>query len=193
MKAASENRRAIYGKLRDAYKWNDEFTGISTCILAERTLSDLRWRAGKAAKKIMTEYGYSTVGKPGFRCKTTGQMVFKNNVDPMDCYDLTVTLNGMDKVTITFCPVRTNGVAVRNICYVSADPVTIRDGAFINDIIQTIVKRLTSDPGIISCKVYVNGISYCKGCEQIKQQSEEQQKKQPNPQEQIKLAQKRFQ
>lgn len=186
----TENRRAVFGKVRDAHKWNDEFTAVAMCIDAERRLSDERWYLGQLTENIVKELGYGRI-KKGFRRRETGQMHFCGHTDPMDCYDMVFSVQGVDKLFITFCPVRKDGVTVHNICIVSFEPETICNDLFATAIVDNIVHELQHNEDFLPYGVQVFGIP-CGADGQRLKESREAQKKKPDPQEQIRLNMKKY-
>ena len=186
-----ESRRAIFGKVRDAREWCDEFTSIANCILTERVMSDERWALGALVKNELYERG-SNVKVRRFRRTAAGGVVFPNNSNPLDCYDLVMSVQGLDDISVTFCPVRQDGVTVRNECLVSANPSTICEPEFVNRIINGVVECIREIVGAQEKNMTVIGIPFSEQSERIKRAEESSQKKKPDPQQQLKIIQKKY-
>lgn len=191
LECPDENRRTMFGKVSDARKWNDEFTGIANCILSERIMSDERWMLGAAVKQALYNIGYN-VKVRRFRRTSGGSVVFQNDSNPLDCYDMVFSIQGLDDIVITFCPVRQNGVTVRNECLVSSKPFTICSPDFVNRVIMSIVDTIKGIDIIQEKSVSVLGIPFSNNSERIKQTEEANQKKQPDPKKQLMHIQRKY-
>ena len=103
----------------------DRFTAAASCIRSERFFSDERFALGEAAEKTLSDAGYRIVHSD-FRGEPCPE--------PMDCYDLEATINGIDTVRLSFVPRREDGVAVRNVCILTVDSRTVPNPAVISQI-----------------------------------------------------------
>ena len=175
----SPDRKGIFSKVAEVRAWIDEFTGISNCILSERLLSDDRWHRGQLVEKTLSQVGYKAEYKR-FR-KSPAPTNIPTKVNPMDCFDVIETIQGKDRLLITFCPVRQNGVVVRNECIVSAFPQTLCNSQFVNSVVRLTVQRIQQS----NDKLSVVGIPFGNTTSISRERAEEQRKKVPNPVEQI--------
>ncbi len=100
------------------HRLSARLTAAISCIQSERIYSDLRCRMAETAEEFLTEEGYQ-VERSRFRGEP--------REEPLDCYDLTVGLNGSDHIGLTFVPRREDGVAIGNVCVVTLDIRTIPD------------------------------------------------------------------
>ena len=99
-----------------------------------------------------------------------------------------VTIQGMDIVRITFLPVRTNGVAVRNECIISMEAKTLQDPVTVREIIDTNIKRITANVQTIRMfGVYAGGIG-----SQTVTAEENSRRKEPSSKEQIRYLERKY-
>lgn len=189
--SASGQRRAVFRMVEDAKKALDEFTGIANCIRSERILSDERWRLAQETKKMAESLGY-TVVSCSFRPAHEGDLRFASGVNPMDCLDMVISVQGLDCYTITFCPVRENGVAVRNECIVTAQPYTICDPVFVDRTVDQLIAEMRELKVVNEKKISVSGIPYSDETPLIKKRNEQLRKKEPSPEKQIMFIQKKY-
>lgn len=195
-KQSGRQRKEIFSKVKEAKKWEDELVGITNCILSERVLSDERWTLAKDIDLMLQKLGYQRVSPgSGFRIVDEGtaakewypkQKMFQRN--PMDCYDLLETIQGMDVLRITLVPVRENGVAVRNDCIISIDAKTMRDQEVTDSLVKVNEERIH--------QIYKTLKIVCiqVGAEQIQHRTAEEQhrKKEPSPAELIRTLEKKY-
>ena len=187
-------RKGIFGQVSEAHKWEDELAAITTCILNERLFSDERWVSARKAIQCLQEIGYQIL-RVGYR--SPGEELrsaewypkgTKYQQNPLDCFDLDVTIQGMDIVRITFLPVRTNGVAVRNECIISMEAKTLQDPVTVREIIDTNIKRITANVQTIRVfGVYAGGIG-----SQTVTAEENSRRKEPSSKEQIRYLERKY-
>lgn len=190
-----KRQKSVFSKVTEAHKWDDELTGIINCILSERTLSDERWAVARDVSKKLEEIGYSAIRKRYREPETSLEKREwypkgkKYRQNPLDCYDLIETIQGMDLVHIIFVPVRSNGVAVRNECIVSMTAKGLKSSRLTSEVIETNVRRVKE----IAQHIDVSGIVDV-GDQRERIASEEQRrKKEPNPKEQIRYLERKYQ
>lgn len=190
----SEQRRGMFEMVSEVRRWGDELTGIINCILSERMLSDERWIIGRKTAEMFKELGYFEVHK-GFResnqesgdekSSSKGKKIVEN---PLDCYDLTETIQGVDRLQIVFVPVRENGVAVRNECMIALEARTLQDMELTREIMAINKERIES---------MLNGIcvSTAESRENMGQciaAEEQRKKKKPDPEAQIRHIERKY-
>lgn len=185
-----EKRKAIFASCTEARQWNDELTGIINCILSERTLSDERWVYAQEALKALEKIGYkkrlSRFRPPDERVLAEAWYPRGRRSNPMDCYDLHLTVQGQDVLMITFIPVRQNGLVVRNECLITFHAVALTDAELIMNMIRNNVERIRG----IHIPMNVRGVAPCTP-EQMKKE-ENARKKYPNPTEQIRYISRKY-
>ena len=191
---SSDARKGIFVLVSEVRKWNDELSGITNCILCERTLSDHRWVLGRLLAEELEKVGYKTK-KKGYRCPKESikqaewypkQPMFDQN--PLECYDLVETIQGQDFLQISFVPVRKNGVAIRNECILSLSANTLQGRDLTNDVLNTNIcriRKISPDLGIVGIPT---------GLDQMKRIESEETKRntRPNPYEQIRYYEKKY-
>lgn len=189
-----QRQKSIFSHVLEAHKWDDELTGIVNCILSERTLSDERWALARNVSKKLEEIGYSAIRKRYRKPDTSlensewypkGEKYRQN---PLDCYDLIETIQGMDLVHITFVPVRSNGVAIRNECIISMTAQSLKDRMFTSEVIETNVNRVKE----IAQHINVSGLADGTGQTERIAFEEQRRKKEPNPREQIRYLERKY-
>lgn len=192
---SGQQRKEIFAKVKEAKKWESELLGITNCIVSERLLSDERWLLAKKISEYLTRIGYEVVEK-GFRLADTEtaskdwyQKLKLHQRNPMDCYDLVLTIQGRDLLKITFVPVRVNGVAVRNECIISLDAKTMIDRTLTDSVLETNIGRIRK----MFPWLHVMGVQVGSSQSQRVAAEERQRKKEPSPAEQIKSLEKKYQ
>lgn len=190
----TQERKGIFSKVAEAHKWDDELMGITNCILCERTLSDERWSMSKDVSRMLKDIGYHVIRK-GFRSpedRIKKQEWYpkgsKYSQNPLDCYDLTLTIQGLDKLCVTFIPVRMNGVAVRNECIISINAVSLKDNSLTSEIVGTNVQRVRDKIKNIN----VSGVAAGASQDAVIASEEQRRKKVPNPKEQIRYLERKY-
>ena len=190
----AQERKGIFSKVAEAHKWDDELMGITNCILCERTLSDERWSISKNVSKMLKDIGYHVIRKgfrsPEDRIKNQDWYPKGNRYcqNPLDCYDLTMSIQGLDILCVTFVPVRMNGVAVRNECIISMNAVSLKDDSLISEIVGTNVQRVR---GLIK-NIIVSGVAVGTTQDIVIASEEQRRKKVPNPKEQIRYLERKY-
>ncbi|MBR0281854.1 MAG: hypothetical protein IJQ81_09705 [Oscillibacter sp.] len=99
-------------QITSLYRMEERLQAVTQAIREERSLSDERFQMGRTVAESLRAVGYQIVS-----CRFRGQPT----EEPLESYDVTATANNLDRVTITFCPVRQHGVAVRNVCLIRTD------------------------------------------------------------------------
>lgn len=164
---------------RDMGRLEDSLTAVITCIRNERSFSDERYMLGEAAADYYEKQGYR-VCEEHFRYG-------KENLreEPLECFDVEVSLNGLDKIHISFVPCRRDGVTVRNECIVSADVSTIPERAIIQDLADQCRKRMQSIKQDLRVTCFMEG-------QPQKQRHEEALKQIPDPEQLVKKLEKKY-
>lgn len=119
-------------QLSDLKNLSDRLSSAIIFIENELRFSIIRRTYGDMAARALAEMGYRTVSE-GFRGE-----------DPMESYDVELTVNGTDKLHITLAPVRQDGVAVGTACIVSVDVVTTPEARFMEQMSDAAGKRVQS-------------------------------------------------
>ncbi len=189
-----QGQKSVFSKVTEAHKWDDELTGITNCILSERTLSDERWAIAKDVSKKLEETGYRVIRKRYREPETSLEKREwypkgkKYRQNPLDCYDLIETIQGMDLLHITFVPVRSNGVAVRNECIISLTAKSLKGSMLTSEVIETNVNRVKE----IAQHINVSGIVDMADQKERIASEEQRRKKEPNPKEQIRYLERKY-
>ena len=189
-----QRQKSIFSNVMEAHKWDDELTGITNCILSERTLSDERWAIARNVAKKLEEAGYSVIRKKyrepdaSIENKEWYPKGKKYHQNPLDCYDLIETIQGMDFIHITFVPVRANGVAIRNECIVSMTAKGLKGSMLTSEVIETNVNRIKE----IAQHIRVTGIEHSTGQTERIAFEEQRRRKEPNPKEQIRYLERKY-
>lgn len=108
---------------------NEELTAVTLCIRSELFYSDQRCRIAEQAEELLGTMGYQV-----WESKFHG-----DPEDLLDRYDLTVTINGIDTITLMFVPQREDGIVMRNICMLAPDVKTVPNPELIQGEAQTLI------------------------------------------------------
>ena len=122
--------RQLVQAITGLHRLSDRLLAAITCIKNELYLSDGREMLGDFAESVLAEQGYTRVSA-GYR-----------DDDPLESYVLELTLNRIDVLTLTFVPVRENGVAVRNTCLLSVDVTTTPGSGFVQQLAGNLADTL---------------------------------------------------
>lgn len=120
---------------------SERMSAAMACIRSECSFSYGRMQLADIAEEVLMGQGYHVV-RSEFR-----------DGEPIDCYDLELTINGIDKATVTFVPCRTDGIVTRNACLVSLDMRTMVNDDYAARVAQGIVERLQGDEAFIGIEV----------------------------------------
>ena len=116
-------------QLSDLKRLNDHLSSVIEFIESETAFSAIRRCFGGVLAEAVEELGYYLVSE-GFR-----------EDDPMDSYEVVMTVNGMDTVKLTLAPVRRDGVAVGTACLVSVNVVTTPEREFMEKMAEGVGRR----------------------------------------------------
>lgn len=188
------NRREIFSRVTQAQQWEDELAGITNCVCSERMLSDERWQLAGLAARTLGEVGYRVMSR-GFRPPEEGLagrdwylQAGGPRQNPLDSYDLVVSVQGLDLVRVTFVPVRQNGVAVRNECIVSLAAVTLTSEEMAAEVVRTNVERIRQCAGQIG----VSGVTGPASQKDLAEKEEQRRKQAPDPGLQIRYIERKY-
>ena len=157
-------------------------------------MSDERWAIAKDVSKKLEETGYRVIRKRYREPETSLEKREwypkgkKYRQNPLDCYDLIETIQGMDLLHITFVPVRSNGVAVRNECIISLTAKSLKGSMLTSEVIETNVNRVKE----IAQHINVSGIVDMADQKERIASEEQRRKKEPNPKEQIRYLERKY-
>lgn len=104
----------------------DCLVAVITCIRNERIFSDERFVFGQAVAEMYSGRGY-TILKDEYKHDAY------DKENPMDSYEVEVSINGIDKMRISLVPRRENGVVISNECLVSEEVKTIYDDKLVRN------------------------------------------------------------
>lgn len=120
-------------RINGLHRLSERLTAAISCIHSERIYSDQRYQMAEEAEKLLAAGGYRTMCSC-FR----GEPV----EEPIDCYDLTVSLNGIDFIRLSFVPQREQGIVVRNLCLLTLDIRTVPDPQLVQARAQDMIHAL---------------------------------------------------
>lgn len=120
-------------RINGLHRLSERLTAAISCIRSERIYSDQRYQMAEEAEKLLAAEGYQTV-RSCFR----GEPV----EEPIDCYDLTMSLNGIDLIQFIFVPQREQGIVVRNLCLLTLDIRTVPNPQLVQNRAQDLIHAL---------------------------------------------------
>lgn len=97
------------------HRLSEQAAAVMTEIHSELYYSDQRLVLGAQAEELFHDLGYETL-RAGFR---------GDPEDPMDCYEVSFSVNRIDEVEVIFVPQRKDGVVLRNVCILAMNTKTV--------------------------------------------------------------------
>ena len=140
-----------------AHRLAEQLSAVLTCIQNERFYSDERYEMAGDAMSYLEEQGYQIMDEACGFCKVP-------DGEPIDSYEVSATINGIDFLHLSFVPVRENGVTVRNICLVTVEMHSTFDSCLITGIAQKTINALKN------CQRPIHAQWNSQGVEQLPQQ-----------------------
>lgn len=130
----------------------EQVSAVLTCIQSERFYSDERYEMASDAMNYLEDQGYHIRDEAcGFRKVPDGE--------PLDTYEVSATINGIDFLHLSFVPVRENGVTVRNTCLVTVEMHSTFDDCLVTGIAQKTINALASCQRPIHAQLNSQGVA----------------------------------
>lgn len=167
---------ALNNQVNGLRRLNEQLTAATLCIRSELTYSDQRCQMAERMSVLLGAMGYQ-VRESKFRGEPE---------DLLDCYDLTVTINGIDMMTLTFVPQREDGVVVRNICIVAPNVKTLPNPELVRGEAQALIGAVQQELAGIKAAWYPADSMQLPAVEQ-------QFKRQPDPQQLARKLERKYQ
>lgn len=124
-------------QIRLLHRLAEQVSAAITCIQSERFYSDERFVLAQQAMDYLCSQAYQIQEEEtGFRIPPDGE--------PIDAFEVSATINGLDYLHLSFVPVRENGVTVRNICLITVELQTVYDENLIEGIAANVANALTN-------------------------------------------------
>ncbi len=149
------DRNLIHSSLIQAKIWQTRLSAIFNCIVRERGFSYERFNAGEEIVRLLENDTYTVLKNkftsPSSESASAHWYIADKDEDPFEKYEVTATLNGLDKVNIHFIPVRADGIAVRTDCHIFVELQSIQSAAHENSSLaafERMFRKVLSEHGI---------------------------------------------
>lgn len=200
------DKNEIYSAVNKAKHWQTRLLAILGCIRCERSLSHERFDVGEIVATYLSEDGYS-ISVHKFKTPTENDAkqkwyVMPKNENPFETFEIVAGFEKLnDMIHINFVPVRKNGIVEENMCVIYIELSTIQSDKFeeqyLNGLKNKIEQYFQANQISMSIEIqaFLSDVAAHKMANDVKtivETKEKMKKGTPEPDEQIRLMEKKY-